>query len=163
MLAKIEDIYAKYDKESPFEYEFMDDAFDATFRSEQRLAYIFNIFIVLTFVIAGMGLFGLATFTAQQKFKEIGIRKVLGASVYQITSLLSLGFLKLVCIAILIASPLAWYFMRDWLQDFTYRTQIEWWVFLLAGTITLFITILTVGFETIRAAMANPVKSLRSE
>lgn len=163
MLSKIEDIYAQYDKETPFEYEFMDDAFDATFRSEQRLAYIFNIFIMLTFVIAGMGLFGLATFTAQQKIKEIGIRKVLGASVYQITSLLSVSFLKLVFIAILIASPIAWYFMHDWLQDFTYKTQIEWYVFALAGAITLLITILTVGFETIRAAIANPIKSLRNE
>ncbi|WP_228850402.1 ABC transporter permease [Aegicerativicinus sediminis] len=163
MVSRMESIHSKFDAESPFEYEFLDDAFDNMFKSEKTLSYIFNIFIVITFIIAGMGLFGLAAFTAQQKIKEIGIRKVLGASVYQIASHLSFGFFKLVGVAILIAIPLAWYFMQDWLQDFKYKIEIEWWVFVLASFATLLITFLTVGFETIRASVVNPVKSLRTE
>ncbi|RYZ31855.1 MAG: FtsX-like permease family protein, partial [Sphingobacteriales bacterium] len=113
--------------------------------------------------IACLGLFGLATFTAEQRTKEIGVRKVLGASVASIVTLLSKDFLKLVCIAILIASPLAWYGMNRWLQDFAYKIDLEWWVFALAGLLAIGIALLTVSFQSIKAALMNPVKSLRSE
>jgi putative ABC transport system permease protein len=156
-------IYEKYDTESPFEYHFMDDAFEAQYASEDRLAKIFGIFTALTILIAAMGLFGLATFMALQRRKEIGIRKVLGASVKSITTLLSKDFLKLVLIAIVLAVPISWYFMDDWLQNFAYRITISWWVFFLAGLLALVIAFLTVSFQAIKAAMANPVKSLRTE
>jgi putative ABC transport system permease protein len=110
-----------------------------------------------------LGLFGLATFTAEQRTKEIGIRKVLGASVVNITTLLSKDFLKLVLIAIVIASPIAYYFMQKWLQDFAYRIEISWWIFAVAGAISLLIALLTVSYQAIKAALMNPVKSLRTE
>jgi len=110
-----------------------------------------------------MGLFGLAMFTAESRTKEIGIRKVLGASVVNITTMLSKDFIVLVTISILIASPIAWYFMNQWLQDFAYRANISWWVFVLAGAMAVLIALLTVSFQSIRAAIANPVKSLRTE
>ncbi|MEJ7679049.1 MAG: FtsX-like permease family protein [Segetibacter sp.] len=114
-------------------------------------------------LIAGMGLFGLATFAANQRIKEIGIRKVLGASITQITALLSKDFLKLVFLAFIIASPVAWYVMNKWLQSFAYRITINWWIFLFAGMIAILIALLTVSYQAIKAAIANPVKSLRSE
>ena len=113
--------------------------------------------------IACLGLFGLATFTAEQRTKEIGVRKVLGASVASVVALLSKDFLKLVGIAILIASPIAWYGMNRWLQDFAYKIDIEWWVFALAGLLAIGIALLTISFQSIKAALMNPVKSLRSE
>jgi putative ABC transport system permease protein len=114
-------------------------------------------------LIACLGLFGLTTFVVERKIKEIGIRKVLGASVSGIVTLLSMDFLILVLISILIASPLAWYFMHNWLQDFAYRIQINWWVFVLAGLVAVLITFITVSIQAIKAAMANPVKNLRTE
>ena len=110
-----------------------------------------------------MGLFGLGMFTAQRKTKEIGIRKVLGASITDITTMLSKDFIKLVVIAFLIASPIAWYFMNQWLQDFVYRTNISWWIFAIAGLLAIMIALITVSYQAIKAAIANPVKSLKTE
>ncbi|MEZ0484609.1 ABC transporter permease [Fibrella aquatica] len=147
----------------PFSYEFMDDGFDKMYRAEQRIGTLALTFAALAVLIACLGLFGLAAFTAEQRTKEIGVRKVLGASVPSLVALLSKDFLKLVAIAILIASPLAWWAMRQWLQDFAYRIDMEWWVFALAGTLAVAIALLTVSFQSIKAALMNPVKSLRSE
>ncbi len=147
----------------PFSYRFLDEAFDQMYRAEQRTGKIALIFSVLAIVIACLGLFGLATFMAEQRTKEIGIRKVLGATVNNVLTLLSKDFLKLVLIAFVVAAPVAWWGMNKWLQDFTYRTQISWWVFLLAGAAALVIALFTVSFQAIKAAITNPVKSLRTE
>ncbi len=146
-----------------FQYSFMDQDFDAMYRSEQRIGTIFIAFTTLAIVIACLGLFGLAAYAAEQRTKEIGIRKVLGASIATIAGMLSLDFIKLVCISILIASPIAWYLMQKWLQDFAYRIGIAWWVFAIAGVAALFIAFITISFQSIKAAIANPVNSLRSE
>lgn len=156
-------IYEKYDMEKPFEYHFMDEAFDSMYKAEDRLSKIFNVFTLFTVFIACIGLFGLTTFSAEQRTKEIGIRKVLGASVASIVSMLSKDFVKLVLIAISIASPLAWYFMNEWLKDFAYRITISWQVFASAGLSALLIALITVSYQAIKAAIANPVKSLRTE
>ncbi len=163
LIKNIESTYKKFDSEKEFSYRFMDDAFNSMFKSERRLAHIFNIFVVLTIIIAGLGLLGLATFSAQKRIKEIGIRKVLGASVIQITSSLSLSFLKIVSVAIIIAVPIAWLLARNWLNNFVYRIDLNIWIFLLASLATMFIAILTVSFQAIKAARSNPVKSLRTE
>ncbi|MEZ0610779.1 ABC transporter permease [Fibrella sp. WM1] len=147
----------------PFSYEFMEDGFDQMYRAEQRVGTLALTFAALAVLIACLGLFGLAAFTAEQRTKEIGVRKVLGASVPSLIALLSKDFLKLVVIAIVIATPLAWWAMRQWLQDFAYKIDIEWWVFALAGTLAVAIALLTVSFQSIRAALMNPVKSLRAE
>ena len=147
----------------PFEYEFMDDEFNRLYTSETRIGTAFGVFAFLAIFLACLGLFGLATFTILQRTKEIGIRKVLGASVQQIVGLLSKDFLKLVILSILIASPIAYYFMDKWLQDFAYRVDISWWIFALAGIVAIVIALLTVSYQAIRAALANPVKSLRTE
>ena len=147
----------------PFEYEFMDDEFNRLYTSETRIGTAFGVFAFLAIFLACLGLFGLATFTILQRTKEIGIRKVLGASVQQIVGLLSKDFLKLVILSIVIASPIAYYFMDKWLQDFAYRINIEWWIFALAGIVAIVIALLTVSYQAIRAALANPVKSLRTE
>lgn len=160
---RIKTLYEKYDVERPFEYHFMDEAFEAMYKAEDRLSKIFDVFTLFTVFIACIGLFGLTTFAAQQRTKEIGIRKVLGAGVANIVSMLSKDFLKLVLIAITIASPVAWYFMNEWLKDFAYRVNISWQVFALAGFGALIIALLTVSFQAIKAAIANPVKSLRTE
>nr|WP_295932822.1 ABC transporter permease [uncultured Dyadobacter sp.] len=149
--------------DNPFAYSFLHERFDKMYESEQRVGRLFGIFAGLAVVIACLGLFGLAAFTTIQRTKEIGVRKVLGASVFSIVSLLSKDFVKLVGIAILIASPLAWYGMNQWLSDFAYKISIEWWVFLLAGTLAVGVALLTVSFQSIKAALVNPVKSLRSE
>ena len=128
-----------------------------------RTGRILILFAGLTIFIACLGLFGLAAFTAEARTKEIGVRKVLGASVASILTLLSKDFLKLVLIAIVIASPIAWYIMTWWLQDFAYKITIEWWVFALAGLLAVGIALLTVSFQSVKAALMNPVKSLRSE
>lgn len=163
LIASVESIYKNYDQDSPFEYQFMDDAFDAMFKSEMKLSRVLNVFLGLILFIAGMGLFGYATFSAQQRKKEIGVRKVLGAKVTQITVLLSADFIKLVVIAIIIAAPIAWYAMQEWLQDFVYRIEVKWWVFALAAFTALIIAFLSVSFQAIKAATANPIKSLRTE
>lgn len=147
----------------PFSYSFMDDNFEMMYRTEQRIGTLTLTFAGLAILIACLGLFGLAAFTAQQRTKEIGVRKVLGASVPSLIALLSKDFLKLVLIAIVIASPVAWWAMSRWLQDFAYRIDMEWWIVALAGTLAVGIALLTVSFQSIRAALMNPVKSLRTE
>ncbi|NIJ51822.1 ABC transporter permease [Dyadobacter arcticus] len=159
----IGEIFAKYYPEKPFEYYFLDDAFNKTFKTEIRMSKMFAVFTALAIFIAGMGLFGLVTFTAENRTKEIGIRKVLGASVAGIVALLSKDFVKLICISIIIALPVSRYFMDKWLQDFTYRIQISVWVYLFASIGTIAIAIITISFQSIKAALMNPVKSLRSE
>jgi len=156
-------IHSKFDSENPFEYYFMDDVFNDLYKAEERLAKILASFTILAIVIACLGLFGLISFMAVQRTKEIGIRKTLGASVQSIVRLLSGDFLMLVIIAFILASPAAWYFMNQWLQDFAYRIQIDWWIFLLAGTIAVRIALLTISTQAVKAAIANPVKALRSE
>ncbi len=147
----------------PFEFTFLDEQYDKQYRADDRFGQVFGFFTILAIIVSCLGLLGLATFTAQQRTKEIGVRKVLGASVVSIVALLSRDFLKLVLIAILLASPIAYYAMHQWLQDFAYRIDISWWVFTLAGLLAIGIALLTVSFQSIRAAMLNPVKSLRSE
>ncbi|MGG7663004.1 ABC transporter permease [Dyadobacter sp. BHUBP1] len=149
--------------DNPFGYSFLNERFNNMYESEQRVGRLFGIFAALAVVIACLGLFGLAAFTTIQRTKEIGVRKVLGASVWSIVSLLSKDFVKLVGVAIVIASPLAWYGMSQWLSDFAYKVSIEWWVFLVAGVLAVSVALLTVSFQSIKAALVNPVKSLRSE
>ena len=163
MINALESIYKKYDKDTPFSYSFADDTFNEQYKAEDRLASIFSIFTCITVVLAILGLFGLAAFTIEQRNKEIGIRKVLGASVTAITTLLSKDFLKLVLLAIIIASPIAWWCMDNWLQAFAYRITISWWLFVLVGLVIVLLTQVTVCLNAIRSAVANPVKSLRSE
>lgn len=160
---RIKAVYARVFPEVAFISRFYDEALNAYYKAEQQMGLLYRVFAGLTIFIACLGLFGLAAFTAEQRTKEIGVRKVLGASVAGIITLLSKDFLKLVLVAILIASPIAWYLMNAWLQDFTYRIDIEWWVFALAGLLAVSIALLTVSFQSIKAALMNPVKSLRSE
>ncbi len=147
----------------PFSYRFMNDAFDNMYRGEQRIGKVAITFSVLAILIACLGLFGLITYMSEQRTKEIGVRKVLGASVTNVVILLSKDFLKLVVIAAITAFPVSWWLMHTWLQDFAYRIDISWWIFAVAGLITLFIALITVSFQAIKAAIANPVKSLRTE
>jgi putative ABC transport system permease protein len=163
LIGDIGSIWKKMIPTSPFEYSFLDEDIQKQYAEEKTFEKISNSFTVLAILISCLGLFGLAMFTAQQRIKEIGIRKVLGASVTGIVSMLSKDFLKLVFIAVLIASPLAWWAMHKWLQDFAYKINIGWWVFLLAGMIALFVAFITVSFQAVKAAIANPVRSLRTE
>ena len=162
-LAKAERIFKKYNPQYPFEYYFVDDAYATKFREEQQDSTLSAFFAGLTIFISCLGLFGLATYMAENRVKEIGIRKALGASVGGITALLSIDFVKLVLISIVIATPVSWWFMNKWLQGFTYRIAAEWWVFAVSGLAAIFIALLTVSYQSIKAAMANPVNSLRSE
>ncbi|MEP6949775.1 MAG: ABC transporter permease [Ginsengibacter sp.] len=148
---------------TPFSYRFLDDSFNSMYRSEQRVGKIAMIFSVLAILIACLGLFGLATFVAEQRTKEIGIRKVLGASVQGIVQLLSKDFIIMVGIAFVIATPVGWYFMHRWLQEFAYRIDIGWWIFAVAGITALFIALVTVSFQAVKASLANPAISLRTE
>ncbi|MEO6630807.1 MAG: FtsX-like permease family protein, partial [Mucilaginibacter sp.] len=162
----INQVKAKYKELSPnqqFSYSFMDDDFDALYRSEQRVGVIFITFTSLAIIIACLGLFGLAAYAAEQRTKEIGIRKVLGASVSAIVGMLSKDFILLVFISIAIATPLAWWAMHNWLQGFAYRQNIQWWVVALAGVTALAIAIITISFQSVKAALTNPVKSLKRE
>jgi len=147
----------------PFDYTFVDKEVEKLYEEEKRLGQISVVFTFLAILISCLGLFGLVSYVAEQKKKEIGIRKVLGASVKSVVQLLTKDFVKLVGLAFLIASPIAYFFMQRWLEDFTYRIDIEWWVFALAGGFALTITFITVGFQSLKSAMANPVKSLRTE
>ena len=159
----IETIYKKYSADKPFEYFFLDDAFNDTFKTEIRMSKMFTVFTAFAIFIACMGLFGLVTFTAETRTKEIGIRKVLGASVTSVVALLSKDFFKLVFISIILATPIAWYFMKKWLEDFIDRIEITWWVFAVSGIIAILIAMITVGFQSMKAAFMNPVKSLKSD
>ena len=147
----------------PFEYRFLDDDYNSLYKSEQKTAAIFSTFSTLAILLACMGLFALSAFATVQRTKEIGIRKVLGANVAGIVGLIAKDFLKLTFIAVIIASPLAWYIMNRWLQDFAYRINVQGWVFIAAGGAAILIAFITVSLQSIKAALANPVKSLRSE
>lgn len=162
-LAKIEPVYKNTSPGQPFEYRFVDDEYGKKFNAEERIGTLSGIFTALAIIISCLGLFGLTSFVAEQRKKEIGVRKVLGASVTNVWNLLSKDFVILVLIAFVIAIPLAWYFMHGWLQNYSYRTEISWWVFAAAGTGAILLTIITVSFQAIKAAVANPVKSLRTE
>jgi putative ABC transport system permease protein len=162
-IAKAEAIFKKYNPQYPFEYYFADEVYDRRFREISRTGKLSFLFASLTIFISCLGLFGLAVYMAENRTKEIGIRKVLGASVISITTLLSKDFLKLIIISFFIASPVAWYIMNVWLQNYTYRVGINWLVFAGAGTLSVLIAILTISYQAIKAAVANPVKSLRSE
>ncbi len=163
LLATMKTKWDSYNTGEPFSYSFMDELYNKTYSAEQKTGTILNIFSVLTIFVACLGLFGLATYTSEQRTKEIGIRKVLGATVTQVTQMLSKGFLKLVIIASLIAFPASWWAMNKWLQSFAYRIHISWWVFVVAGCIALLIALITVSWQAIKAALSNPVKSLRAE
>lgn len=162
-LAQIENKWKVLIPNRPYNYYFLDEFFDRQYRSEQRFGKLFFNFAVLAIFISCLGLLGLASYSTLQRTREIGIRKVLGASVSGIVNLLSVDFLKLVIASFFIAMPLAWYFMHKWLQDFAYRIDISWWVFVLAGILAIMVAIATISFQAIKAAMSNPVKSLRSE
>jgi putative ABC transport system permease protein len=162
-LAAIKATWKAFSPSQPIRYTFLDESFANMYADVQRMGNIFTTFAVLAIIIACLGLFALSAFMAEQRSREIGIRKVLGATVSGITTLLSIDFIKLVFIAIVIASPVAWYAMNKWLEGFAYRIQMQWWVFVLAGVVALVIAIVTVSFQSIKAALMNPVRSLKSE
>jgi len=162
-IAGIETIFKKYNPSSPFAYQFTDDDYGRRFEAEQRIGNLASVFAGLAIFISCLGLFGLAAFMAEQRTKEIGIRKVLGAGLFTLWGLLSKDFLKLVALSLIIAIPLAWIGMSQWLQNYAYRTGIPWWIFAAAGAGMLLITLITVSFQSLRAAMMNPTKSLRAE
>lgn len=162
-LAHVEATWKKFVPEFPFQYQFADDSFGKLYEAEQRQGKLFTLFAGLAVLIACLGLFGLVTFTAHRRTKEIGIRKVLGASVTNITALLASDFVKLVLVAFVLVTPVAYYAMNRWLEGFAYRVSQVWWVFAIAGGVAVVVALLTVGFQSIKAALVNPVKSLRSE
>lgn len=162
-LKSSEAIFKKYNPEYPFIYHFVDEAYAKKFENEQMQGTLAALFAGLTIFISCLGLFGLATYMAENRIKEIGVRKVLGASVSSITALLSKDFLKLVVISFLIAAPISWWAMYNWLQDYEYRISIQWWVFVIACLLSVLVSLLTISFQSIKAALANPVKSLRTE
>jgi ABC-type antimicrobial peptide transport system permease subunit len=162
-LAVVQSTFEKVLPAVPLHYDFLDKEHAAKYKSELLTGSLASYFALISILISCLGLFGLATFMARQRTKEIGIRKVLGASLRNITTLITKDFLKLVILANLIASPLAYYFMDGWLQDFEYHVEMKWWVFVLAGMLAMVITMITISFHAIKAAMADPVKSLRTE
>ena len=162
-LSKIGAIYKKYSPATPFSYRFVNEDYEKKFDNEERIGALASVFAILAIFISCLGLFGMASFMAEQRKKEIGVRKVLGATVFNLWRLLSKDFVKMVCVALLIATPLAYYFMHNWLQNYQYRTNLSWWIFAAAGVGALLITIITVSFQSIKAAITNPIKSLRTE
>jgi putative ABC transport system permease protein len=162
-LATIAPVFDKYNSSSPFEYSFTDEEFAKKFATENQAGKLAGIFAGLAVFISCLGLFGLSVFMAERRTKEIGIRKVLGASVANLWMLLSKEFIGLVLIACVIASPLAFWLMKDWLQQYEYRVHIEWWIFGLSGLLAVMVAVFTVSTQAIKAAVVNPVKSLRSE
>ncbi|MCK6563072.1 ABC transporter permease, partial [bacterium] len=162
-IPEAEKLWNRMAPERPFHYSFLDDNLAKLYAAEQREQRIFGLFALLAVFIACIGLLGLAAYMTRQRTKEIGIRKVLGASVMGITGLLAKDFLLLVILSLVIATPVAWYFMDRWLSDFAYRIHLEWWMFGAAGATAVAIAFLTVSFQSITAALANPVKALRSE
>jgi ABC-type antimicrobial peptide transport system permease subunit len=162
-LAKIEPVFKKYNPGSPFVYKFVDNEYAAKFSDEQRVGNLATIFAILAIFISCLGLYGLASFVAEQRTKEIGIRKVMGASVFNLWQLLSKDFVTLVMISCAIAIPLAWYLLHQWLQHYEYRTQLSWWIFAAATIGALIITLMTVSYQAFRAAVMNPVNSLKAE
>jgi putative ABC transport system permease protein len=162
-IAAVEKVWKSYNAEFPFEFAFLDDQFSKMYSDDQRTGTLFNVFAVIAILISCLGLFGLATYTAHVRIKEIGIRKVLGASVAGITRLLAKDFVQLVLIAFVIATPVAWIGMNKWLQNYAYRVDIAWWIFIITGLLAILIALITVSFQAIKAALANPVSSLRTE
>lgn len=162
-LAKVESVMKQYNPAYPFTYQFVDDQFNQMFMSEELISKLSRTFAVLAIFISCLGLFALASYATERRRKEIGVRKVLGATISNITTLLSGDFLKLVALSCLIAFPLAWWVMHDWLQDYKYRITISWWIFPAAGILAVLIAVITISFQSIKAAIANPVKSLRTE
>jgi putative ABC transport system permease protein len=162
-IQSLQKLWKQYNPAFPLDYSFLDEDYDRLYKSDQRSGVLFSAFAAIAILISCLGLFGLATYTAQVKIKEIGIRKVLGASVLNITIMLSKDFLWLVVISLIIASPIAGYAMNKWLQDYAYRIHMQWWMFALAGISAILIAFITISFQAIKAALANPVKSLRSE
>lgn len=162
-IEKIKVIFTKYNPASPFEYEFVDEEYARKFSDEERIGKLATAFAVLAIFISCLGIFGLASFVAEQRTKEIGVRKVLGASVVNLWGMLSKDFIVLVSISLVLSMPMAWYFMNNWLQNYDYRSTISWWIFVVAAAGALIITLLTVSFQAIKAALMNPVNSLRSE
>jgi ABC-type antimicrobial peptide transport system permease subunit len=162
-IAVIERKYKAHDDKGTVNYEFMDQALDAQYRTQQNTGRIILVFSVLAVLVSCLGLFGLATYAAEQRTKEIGIRKVLGASIMNIVSLLSADFVKLVIISIVIATPIAWWSLNQWLKDFAYKISIEWWMLASAGVILILIALLTVSYHSVKTAVVNPVESLKSE
>ena len=162
-LGKIARVFQKYNPGSPFDFKFVDDEYARKFSDEQRIGDIATVFAGLAIFISCLGLFGMASFMAEQRIKEIGVRKVLGATVFNLWQLLSKDFVALVVIALLIATPFSYYFMHKWLLGYQFRTQITWWIFAVAAVGAIIITLLTVSYQSIKAALANPVKSLKSE
>jgi len=162
-LSSMEKSWKNITLDAPFEYFFLDQSFNDLYQSEQKLGQIFGIFTSMAILIACLGLFGLAAFTAEQKTKEIGIRKVMGATSTNLITMLNKQFVKLIAVAIIISAPLAWYFMHTWLNSFAYKTDIGIWPFITAALLAFIITVATVGYQSFRAAHANPVNSLQSE
>jgi putative ABC transport system permease protein len=162
-LNRLGSAWKTYLPEVPFEYTFLDERFDQLYQSEERQGTLFTVFSGIAIFIACLGLLGLSAFSISQRIKEIGIRKVLGASTGGLIRLLSVDFLKLVALAALIAFPIAWYAMHNWLSDFAYRISIQWWIFGIAGLLAAVVALATISFQALKAALANPVNSLRSE
>jgi putative ABC transport system permease protein len=162
-LASISQLWNKLNPNEPFDYTFLDQDFQKNYAAEERLAGIIKVFTILAIFISCLGLFGLTTFSAEQRTKEIGVRKVLGANVPGIIALLSKDFLKLVSLSVIIACPIAWFAMDKWLQSFAYRTDVSLSLFVVTASIVFAIAIITISFQAVKAAIANPVKSLRME
>ncbi|SEW44947.1 ABC-type antimicrobial peptide transport system, permease component [Chitinophaga sp. YR573] len=162
-LRRINPIFTRYSPAEPFDYKFVDDEYDAKFRGESRVGQLASLFTALAIFISCLGLFGLASFVAEQRTKEIGVRKILGASVFNLWKMLSKDFVLLIILSCLIAIPIAWWFLHQWLQQFAYRTEISWWIFAAAGIGAILITLMTVSYQSIKAALTNPVQSLRTE
>jgi len=162
-VGKVESVFKKYNPGSPFTYSFADEEYSKKFGTEERIGKLASFFAILAIFISCLGLFGLASFVAEQRTKEIGIRKVLGASVTNLWGMLSKDFVLLVIISCVVSIPISWHFMNDWLKNYKYHTEISWWIFALTGIGALGITLLTVSYQAIKAALRDPVKSLRSE
>ena len=162
-MRSIEKIWNTTYPEFVFEYKFLDEKIESFYKQESQLSSLYKVFAILAIFLSCLGLYGLASFMAVQRIKEVGIRKVLGASVSHVIYLFSKEFIILIAIAFVIASPIAWYFMNNWLQDYVYRINISWWIYVAGAFIAMIIALMTVSFQAIKAAIANPVKSLRAE
>ena len=162
-LAFIQSVWQKNFPDHPFDYQFLDEHFADVYRADSQVSSIVGVLAVLAIIISCLGLFGLASYSAERRIKEVGIRKVLGASVQNIVTMLSKDFLKYVLIAAIIAWPVAWFSVYKWLQDYAYRINISWWIFIAAVFLAMVIAFVTISFQAIRSAVANPVKSLRTE
>jgi putative ABC transport system permease protein len=163
LIDNIQTELSQLDPAFPFEYSFMDQRFEYSYRNEQRMGRILNFFTVMAIIIASLGLFGLAAFSAEQRTKEIGIRKVLGANTFNLVTLFSSEFTRLVVISLFIAAPISYSFVDSWLSDFAYKTPIDVWTFLLTGVLAILISWVTVGFQSFKTARLNPVEALKSE